>query len=76
MSDQASNRNARRLIQGVVTSDKMANTITVTVERRFRHLKYQKYVRKHSKVYAVWQSLCSWCCYHSFECSHCKGVVL
>ena len=52
MSDQASNRNARRLIQGVVTSDKMANTITVTVERRFRHLKYQKYVRKHSKVYA------------------------
>lgn len=52
MSEQASDRNARRIIQGVVTSDKMANTIAVTVERRYRHLKYQKYMRSHSKVYA------------------------
>ena len=52
MSEQASDRNARRVIQGVVTSDKMANTIAVTVERRYRHSKYQKYVRKHSRVYA------------------------
>ena len=48
----ATDRNARRVIQGVVTSDKMAQTITVTVERRYKHPKYQKYVRKHSKVYA------------------------
>ncbi len=45
-------RNSRRVIQGVVTSDKMDQTIVVAVERRFRHPKYQKYVRKHSKVYA------------------------
>ena len=48
----ATDRNARRVIQGVVTSDKMAQTITVAVERRHKHTKYQKYVRKHSKVYA------------------------
>jgi small subunit ribosomal protein S17 len=52
MSDQQNDRNARRVIQGVVTSEKMAQTITVTVERRSRHLKYQKYIRKHSRVYA------------------------
>ncbi len=45
-------RNSRRLIQGVVSSARMAKTITVTVERRSKHAKYQKYIRSHSKVYA------------------------
>lgn len=27
-------------------------TITVTVERRFKHAKYKKYIRRHTKVYA------------------------
>ena len=45
-------RNSRRTVQGVVTSDKMANTITVEIERRFKHPKYKKYIRRHSKVYA------------------------
>ena len=45
-------RNSRRTVQGVVTSGKMAKTITVEVERRFKHPKYKKYIRRHSKVHA------------------------
>ena len=45
-------RNSRRTVQGVVTSGKMAKTITVEIERRFKHRKYKKYIRRHSKVYA------------------------
>ncbi len=54
MSNQESNqeRNTRRVIVGVVSSDKMDQTITVRVERMFKHPKYHKYIRKHSKVYA------------------------
>ena len=50
MSEQQ--RNRRRVIKGVVSSDKMDKTITVSVERRFKHPKYKKYVRRHSKVHA------------------------
>ena len=35
-------RNTRRVIQGVVTSDKMDKTITVLVETHKRHPKYGK----------------------------------
>ncbi|MEZ5974133.1 MAG: 30S ribosomal protein S17 [Planctomycetota bacterium] len=49
---QADERNNRRVIQGVVVSDKMDQTITVLVERMFKHPKYHKYIRRHSKVYA------------------------
>lgn len=45
-------RNARRVLQGVVTSAKMDKTITVEVERRFAHPKYGKFVRKHKKYHA------------------------
>lgn len=48
----AESRGARRVITGVVSSDKMAKTITVTVERTTKHPKYQKYVRKNSTVHA------------------------
>lgn len=47
-----SNRNARRVIEGVVTSDRMEKTITVEVERTFRHPKYGKFVRKAKKYHA------------------------
>ena len=45
-------RNQRRTLEGRVTSDKMAKTITVLVERTYRHPKYKKYVRKAAKYHA------------------------
>lgn len=42
----------RRVLQGVVISDKMDKTVTVKVERRFKHPLYKKYIRK-SKKYAA-----------------------
>ena len=50
MTDQQ--RSRRRSVQGTVSSDKMDKTITVSVERLFKHPKYKKYIRKHSKVQA------------------------
>ena len=45
-------RNARRLLPGIVTGDRMDKTITVRVERRFKHPKYGKYVKRHKKYHA------------------------
>jgi small subunit ribosomal protein S17 len=45
-------RTRRRTLEGVVTSDKMDKTITVVVERTFKHAKYKKYVRKAKKYHA------------------------
>lgn len=45
-------RNQRRMIEGTVTSDKMKQTITVLVERTYKHPKYKKYVRKAAKYHA------------------------
>ena len=45
-------RNDRRTLVGVVTSDTMAKTMTVRVERAFRHRKYGKIVRPHKKYHA------------------------
>ena len=45
-------RNSRRTLQGTVTSTKMDKTITVRVERTYKHPKYDKYVRSHSKFLA------------------------
>ena len=49
MTDQQ--RSRRRSVQGTVSSDKMDKTITVSVERLFKHPKYKKYIRRHSKVH-------------------------
>ena len=49
MSDQ---RNRRRGTQGVVVSDKMDKSITVLVERMYKHPKYKKYLRRHTKYHA------------------------
>ncbi|MFT5289726.1 MAG: small subunit ribosomal protein S17 [Planctomycetota bacterium] len=40
-------RNQRRSLVGVVTSDKSTQTITVQVERTTKHRKYGKFVRSH-----------------------------
>jgi len=45
-------RNSRRSLEGIVSSDKMAKTITVVVERTYKHEKYKKYVRKNKKYHA------------------------
>jgi len=41
-----------RSISGTVVSDKMDKTITVVVERRFKHPLYKKYVRRSSRLHA------------------------
>lgn len=45
-------RGQRKTHTGVVLANKMAKTITVSIERTEMHRKYKKYVRQHSKVYA------------------------
>lgn len=45
-------RNIRRMLEGTVTSTKMAKTITVLVERTYKHPKYKKYIRVTQKVHA------------------------
>jgi small subunit ribosomal protein S17 len=45
-------RGHRRVLQGTVTSTKMKDTITVLVERTYKHQKYGKYVRKNKRYHA------------------------
>ncbi len=45
-------RNLRKERIGIVTSDKMNKSITVTVERRVMHPKYGKFVKRSSKFMA------------------------
>ena len=45
-------RNLRKTRIGVVTSNKMAKTITVAVERKVKHPIYGKFVKKTSKFHA------------------------
>lgn len=49
---EATTRNLRKERVGIVTSDKMDKSITVTVERRVRHAKYGKFVKRTSKFMA------------------------
>jgi small subunit ribosomal protein S17 len=46
------NRNTRRTLEGVVTSDKMEKTITVEVTRTYQHPKYKKFVREQARFHA------------------------
>ncbi len=41
-----------RTLTGIVVSDKMHQTIVVVVERRVRHPKYQKIIRRSTRVHA------------------------
>ncbi len=45
-------RNLRKTRTGVVTSNKMAKTITVEIERKVKHPIYGKFVKKTSKFHA------------------------
>ena len=42
----------RRVVQGVVVSDKMDKTVVVLVERRIMHPLYKKFIRRSSKYAA------------------------
>ena len=42
----------RRVIQGIVVSDKMDKTVIVEVERLVKHLLYKKFIRR-SKKYSA-----------------------
>ena len=42
----------KRILQGTVTSDANAQTVTVSVERRFKHPVMQKTIRKSKKYRA------------------------
>lgn len=45
-------RNLRKVRTGVVTSNKMAKTITVAIERKVKHPMYGKFVKKTTKFHA------------------------
>jgi small subunit ribosomal protein S17 len=45
-------RNLRKERIGVVTSDKMDKSVVVAVERKVKHPKYGKFVKKTSKFFA------------------------
>ncbi|NOT29409.1 MAG: 30S ribosomal protein S17 [Planctomycetes bacterium] len=45
-------RHSRRALIGIVTSTKTKKTITVEVERTFKHAKYGKYLRKRKRYLA------------------------
>jgi len=48
----AEDRNLRKTRIGVVTSNKMNKTITVSVERKVKHPIYGKFVKKTTKFHA------------------------
>jgi len=52
MNPNSPARRDRRTLEGTVTSDLCSKTITVEVERTFRHKKYKKYVRKVARFHA------------------------
>ncbi|MEX0767672.1 MAG: 30S ribosomal protein S17 [Microthrixaceae bacterium] len=54
MSETASTtpeRSARKVREGIVTSDKMDRTAVVTVTERVRHIRYNKTVQRAKKMY-------------------------
>ncbi len=51
-SEASTNRSARKVREGLVTSAGMDKTIVVTITDRVRHAKYNKFVLKSKKLYA------------------------
>ena len=42
----------KRIMQGVVVSDKMDKTVVVNVERKFLHPLYKKYIKRSKRYHA------------------------
>ncbi|MBA99700.1 MAG: 30S ribosomal protein S17 [Saprospirales bacterium] len=51
-SEKTLTRNLRKTRIGIITSDKMEKTITVSVERRVKHPLYGKFMKKTKKYHA------------------------
>lgn len=45
-------RNDRKVMRGIVTSNKMQKTVVVQVDRKVRHPMYEKFVSRRTKLYA------------------------
>ncbi len=52
MTETTKARSQRKTRTGVVTSDKMTKTVTVTMTRRFAHAQYGKQITRSTKVKA------------------------
>ena len=52
MEQQMENRANRKTKKGVVVSNKMQNTVVVSVERTIRHPRYDKVMTRSKKYYA------------------------
>ena len=51
-ASEATPRRARKVLRGIVMSNKMQKTVVVQVNRKVRHPVYEKFVSKRTKVYA------------------------
>ncbi|HPJ16834.1 MAG TPA: 30S ribosomal protein S17 [Candidatus Woesebacteria bacterium] len=51
MTDK-NNQKLGKTFQGVVSSDKMTNTITIVLDYKFRHPIYKKIVKRNKKIHA------------------------
>ena len=51
-SEKTLTRNLRKTRIGIITSDKLEKTITVSVERRVKHPLYGKFMKKTKKYHA------------------------
>lgn len=52
-AEQARQKKAgRKIIEGVVVSDKMEKTVVVQTERKLRHPLFKRVIRRRGKVYA------------------------
>lgn len=45
-------RGSRRVVTGIVTSNKMDKTVVVTVDRRFRDRRFHKFISRRVKYHA------------------------
>ena len=52
MSETSTTRAARKVREGIVTSNAMDKTVVVTVANRVRHARYNKFVMRTKKLHA------------------------
>ncbi len=52
MSETSTTRAARKVREGIVTSNAMDKTVVVTVTDRVRHARYNKFVMRTKKLHA------------------------
>lgn len=52
MINKINNINTGKTFEGIVVSDKMENTIAISLEYKRRHPRYKKILSKHKKIYS------------------------